>query len=79
MPETRDRPRRPSAPPPSPPLLNPQLPLAPQIPPVHVPPVQQSAVVVQVWPPRPQVAQVVPLHRQPAQHWSIPLPQAPPP
>src|SRR6476646_9757439 len=36
MPETRERPRRQSAPPPSPPLLNPQLPLAPQIPPVHV-------------------------------------------
>ena len=36
MPEFRDRPRRASAPPASPPLLNPQLPLAPQIPPVHV-------------------------------------------
>jgi len=36
MPDFVDRPRRASAPPPSPPLLNPQLPLAPLIPPVHV-------------------------------------------
>jgi len=50
-----------------------------QIPLAHVPPVQQSAVVVQVWPPRPQVAQTPAVHRQPAQHWLIPSPQAPPP
>jgi len=36
MPDFVDRPRRASAPPPSPPLLNPQLPLAPQLPPVHI-------------------------------------------